>query len=112
MCYILIRLTNGNLLQVENDKNEKIISYVKSLIRDLDMKNPENKDVALIHMNKPGQKNKEVGEIFNAIYRVIPETIAINSLSMNKIDKNQKFRKSSFIIIVTDDPKMVNDFHN
>ena len=107
---LLIGLTSGSLLQMEKDKNENIFSYVKSLVYDVDMKDPSSfKDVALMALSKPGTENKEVGEIFKGICRVISETVAIISPSLNTEYRN--LRKASLVIIVSNDPEMVSWFH-
>lgn len=99
LCALVVS-SSGNIVQVENDKNEEIASYVKALIEYFDKKDPSTKDVALIDMRDG--RSQQVSDMIGAIRKSIPESVAVYSPPILKIVKGQNLRKASFVIIVVD----------
>lgn len=93
---------SGNLIQVKENENEEISSYVKALISDYDAKDSSTKDVVVFGIARSKNSLQKVDEVLNDIYAAIPDGVAVYSPPIGEVVRDKNLRSSSFVIIVSD----------
>ena len=88
----------GSLLSVQNIKNQNVSLYVKNLILDLNIKEKNIHDVAVIPLIKSQKIQDMVEDVCQGLSGLVPVHLPPSST----ISKDCNLRVSSFIIFISD----------
>ena len=105
LCFLVVisafKLSSGNLLEFEANDNNKISSYVKSLIDDFIARDPSVKDVAIVSLSMSENTKRKVDDLVDDVRQSTNVAIAVSLPSLRNIN-GCNFRTFPFIIFISD----------
>lgn len=94
-------IVSGNLLEIKSEKSE-IALWIHDLIQNLNNKNSNINDVAVLKLVGNLESTKSVEKLFGDIISEIPKENIVLMPTLNEIWSDSKLRKTAVIIIISD----------
>ena len=100
--FLILRGSNGNLLEVDSDRDKVVLSYINHLINDLNARDSNTHDIAIFQLEQFGESKKQANDLIDDIIAAVSGSNPVLFPPTNVLVENRNLRDSSLTIIVSD----------
>ena len=91
----------------QNHQDEEISAIVRRLIEEFNSKEPQTSDVVLLKSLVDEKHRQRLEDISQSVVKAIPEENIVTTPQVNKVIRNERTRKATWIIIISDSKDVV-----